>query len=174
MLMYASGMRPGEIIALKWSDIDFDKKQINIYKTIVNKQIGPVKTLSSKRKIDMLPLSELALKEQYKITSNYEFIFISSRKKPFYSHDIINLRFRKVLKANKIQVRKLYNLRHTFASQLIAAGEDITWVSKTLGHKDTQTTLMYYTKFIKKSEDERLEKISKIGANFGANIFDSD
>ena len=173
MLMYASGMRPGEIIALKWSDIDFDKKQINIYKTIVNKQIGPVKTLSSKRKIDMLPLSELALKEQYKITSNYEFIFISSRKKPFYSHDIINLRFRKVLKANKIQVRKLYNLRHTFASQLIAAGEDITWVSKTLGHKDTQTTLMYYTKFIKKSEDERLEKISKIGANFGANIFDS-
>ena len=77
---------------------------------------------------------------------------------------------KKVLKANKIQVRKLYNLRHTFASQLIAAGEDITWVSKTLGHKDTQTTLMYYTKFIKKGEDERLEKISKIGAN----IFDSD
>lgn len=173
MLMYATGIRPGEIIALKWCDIDFLKKQINIYKTIVNKQIGPVKTLSSKRKIDMLPLSEFALKEQYEITSNYEFIFISSRKKPFYSHDIINLRLKKVLKANKIQVRKLYNLRHTFASQLIAAGEDITWVSKTLGHKDTQTTLMYYTKFIKKGEDERLEKISKIGANFGANIFDS-
>ncbi|MDQ1263074.1 MAG: integrase [Campylobacterota bacterium] len=56
-----------------------------------------------------------------------------------------------------MQVRKLYNLRHTFASQLIAAGEDMTWVSKTLGHKDTQTTLFYYTKFIKKGEDERLE-----------------
>lgn len=173
MLMYATGMRPGEIIALKWGDIDFDKKQINIYKTIVNKKIGPVKTLSSKRKIDMLPLAELALKEQYEITNNYEFVFISSQKKPFYSHDIINVRLKKVLKANKIQVRKLYNLRHTFASQLIAVGEDITWVSKTLGHKDTQTTLMYYTKFIKKGEDERLEKISKIGANFGANIFDS-
>lgn len=171
MLMYATGMRPGEIIALNWCDIDFDKKQINIYKTIVNKKIGPVKTHSSKRKIDMLPLAELALKEQYEITSNYEFIFISSEKKPFYSHDIINLRLKKVLEANNIQVRKLYNLRHTFASQLIAAGEDIIWVSKTLGHKDTQTTLMYYTKFIKKSEDERLEKISKIGANFGANIF---
>jgi integrase len=174
MLMYASGMRPGEMIALKWCDIDFDKKQINIYKTIVNGEIGPVKTLSSKRKIDMLPLAELALKEQYEITSNHEFVFISSQKKQFYSHDIINLRLKNVFKANKIQVKKLYNLRHTFASQLIAAGEDITWVSKTLGHKDTQTTLMYYTKFIKKSEDERLEKISKIGANFGANIFDSD
>ncbi|MBE3022164.1 tyrosine-type recombinase/integrase [Campylobacter sp. 7477a] len=102
-----------------------------------------------------------------------DFLNSINTKKPFYSHDIINLRLKKVLKANKIQVRKLYNLRHTFASQLIAAGEDITWVSRTLGHKDTQTTLMYYTKFIKKGEDERLEKISKIGANFGANIFDS-
>ena len=147
---------------MKWSDIDFDKKQINIYKTIVNKKIGPVKTLSSKRKIDMLPLAELALQEQYEITSNYEFIFISSQKKPFYSHDIINLRLKKVLKANKIQVRKLYNLRHTFASQLIAAGEDITWVSKTLGHKDTQTTLMYYAKFIKKAKTKDLKKYPKL------------
>ena len=57
---------------------------------------------------------------------NYEFVFISSQKKPFYSHDIINLRLKKILKVNTIQVRKLYNLRHTFASQLIAAGEDIT------------------------------------------------
>jgi len=60
---------------------------------------------------------------------------------------IHSLSISKVLKANNIQVRKLYNLRHTFASQLIAVGEDITWVSRTLGHKDTQTTLMYYTKF---------------------------
>ncbi|MBD3797255.1 MAG: hypothetical protein IE887_05870, partial [Campylobacterales bacterium] len=57
--------------------------------------------------------------------------YFTPPKKPFYSHDIINLRLKKVLKANKIQVRKLYNLKHTFASQLIAAGEDITWVSRT-------------------------------------------
>lgn len=69
------------------------------------------------------------------------------------------------MKINNIQVRKLYNLRHTFTSQLIAAGEDITWVSKILGHKNTQTTLLYYTKFIKKGDEERLEQISKIGAN---------
>lgn len=92
-------------------------------------------------------------------------IFISSHNKPFYSYDIINLRLKQVLKINNIQVRKLYNLRHTFVSQLIAAGEDITWVSKILGYKNTQTTLMYYTKFIKKGEEERLEQISKIGAN---------
>ena len=71
-----------------------------------------------------------------------------------------------------IQVRKLYNLRHIFASQLISKGEDITWVSKTLGHESVQTTLKYYTKYIIKEEDARIENISKIGANFGANILE--
>ena len=56
-------------------------------------------------------------------------------------------------------------MRHTFASQLISKGEDITWVSKTLGHESVQTTLKYYTKYIIKEEDARIENISKIGAN---------
>ena len=117
----------------------------NIYKTIVNGEIGPVKTQFSKRKIDMLPLAELALKEQYAITSNYEFIFISSQKKPFYSHDIINLRLKKVLKANKIQVRKLYNLRHTFASQLITTGKNmriVIQISRNRGKSNADTSLL--------------------------------
>jgi len=53
--------------------------------------------------------------------------------------------------------RKLYNLRHTFASQLISKGEDITWVSKTLGHESVQTTLKYYTKYIKKKKMQELK-----------------
>jgi len=89
----------------------------------------------------------------------------------FYSHDIINLHFRKLLELSNIEIRKLYNLRHTFASQLVSSGEDIVWISRTLGHKDVSITLKYYTKFIKEDEETRLKKIAKIGANFGANIF---
>ena len=63
-------------------------------------------------------------------------------------------------------------MRHTFASLLISKGEDITCVSKTLGHESIQTTLKYYTKYIIKEEDARIENISKIGANFGANILE--
>ena len=172
MLMFSSGIRPGEIIALLWKDIDFDKKQISIYKTIVNSHKGPVKTLAIKRKIDMLPMAEFALKKQFELTGYQEIVFLSSFHKQFYSHDIIGVHFKKVLKKVNIQVRKLYNLRHTFASLLISKGEDITWVSKTLGHESVQTTLKYYTKYIIKEEDARIENISKIGANFGANILE--
>jgi integrase len=171
LFMYSTGMRPGEIIALKWSDINFEKKQININKKIALGDVGLPKTASSVRKIDMLPSSEHALKEQQSLTKDYDYIFLNQSKKPFYSHDIINLRFKSVLEKNNIQVRALYNLRHTFASQLISNGEDIVWVSKMLGHADVSITLKYYTKFIKEDEETRLKKIAKIGANFGAIFF---
>jgi len=170
LLMYSTGIRPGEIIALKWEDIDFDRKQIDVHKTIVHGTIGHPKTPSSVRKVDMLPTTEKALKLQYKFTKDYEYIFINASKKHFYSHDIINLKFKKVLMLSAVESRSLYNLRHSFASQLISDGEDIVWVSRTLGHLDVSITLKYYTKFIKEDEETRLKKISKIGANFGANF----
>ncbi len=61
-----------------------------------------------------------------------------------------------------IKERKLYNLRHTFASMMISQGQNILWVSRMLGHKDISITLKVYTKFIKENDDERLNNLSKI------------
>lgn len=170
LLMFSSGIRPGEIIALNWSDIDFEKKQIDIYKTIVNGKVGDPKTQASVRKVDMLPLAEIALMEQYKLTKNSKYVFVSAFNKEFYSHDIINKKFKELLEINGIKFRTLYNLRHTFASQLISQGADIVWVSKMLGHKDVSMTLQVYTKFIKEDEAVRLDKIKEMGTKIGTNI----
>ena len=53
-------------------------------------------------------------------------------------------------------------MRHTFASQLISKGADITWVSKMPGHKNVSITLMVYTKFIQEDDEIRLKKIAQI------------
>jgi len=119
----------------------------------------------------LLPIAEQALLEQMKLTVDATYIFLNQSNEPFYGHDIIGKRFREIIKQSGVKERPLYNLRHTFASQLVSLGEDLNWISKTLGHKDPQTTLMYYSKPIKEDENIRLEKINKIGANFGANIF---
>lgn len=171
LLMFSSGIRPGEIIALTWKDIDFEKKQILINKTITNGKVGLPKTVSSVRKIDMLPLAELALNEQLKLSKNYKYVFINSKGEHIYSHSVIGRKFKELVEKLAINYRPLYNLRHTFASHLISQGEDIIWVSKTLGHIDISITMKHYTKFIKEDEETRLNKIKKIGANFGANIF---
>ena len=91
-------------------------------------------------------MAQKALESQYELTKENPYIFINTSKRHFYSHDIINLHFKKLLKLNGIEIRTLYNLRHTFASQLISNGADIVWVSKMLGHKDVSITLKIYTR----------------------------
>ena len=91
--MYSTGIRPGEIISLTWKDINYDKKQISVYKTMVGGKLGDTKTYSSNRKVDMLPVAQKALESQYKLTKDSQFIFMTRFNKPFYSHDIINTNF---------------------------------------------------------------------------------
>lgn len=61
-----------------------------------------------------------------------------------------------------IKERRIYNLRHTFASIMITQGQNILWVSKMLGHKDVSITLKIYTKYIKESDDDRIKYLSNI------------
>lgn len=167
LFMYGCGMRPGEIVALQWSDIDFERKTINVTKTRLRNEDGRTKTKASTRYIDLLPIAENALRAQYELTKEYEHIFISSHKKQFYSHDVISVNFQRILKKTGIKARPLYNIRHTFASQLISKGADIVWVSKMLGHKDVSITLKIYTKFIEESDEIRFKKIEKMGTLMG-------
>jgi len=165
--MYATGARPGEIIALQWDDVDFERKIIKIYKTRMRDKEGDTKTLASTREVDLLPQAEEALNDQKLITGEEGYIFVNSSKNPFYSHDIIGVNFQKLLTKCGVQARVLYNLRHTFASQLISKGADIVWVSKMLGHKDVSITLKVYTKFIEEDDEKRFKKIEKMGTILG-------
>ena len=97
VIMVYTGMRPGEIISLIWNDIDFDKKRIAVDKTTVNGKVGDVKTESSVRYVDIIPVLEDELKNLYKETGNNKYLLLSSINKPFYSHDIIAKRFKELL-----------------------------------------------------------------------------
>lgn len=165
-LMSNTGMRPGEIIALTWKDIDFDNRSINVNKTTVNGKVGLPKTASSVRVIDMIQGAYEALEAQYQLNGNMEYVFTNSSNNRFYSHDIINLNLRKRLNTLKIEVRPLYQLRHSFASRMIKSGIDITWVSAMLGHKDSSITLQVYTKYIHEDNKTRLNNLDKINQKF--------
>jgi integrase len=165
-----TGIRPGELISLTWNDIDFQKKRIAVDKTTFQGKVGDVKTQSSVRYIDILPPLEIKLKELKEMTGSYDFLLLNQSKKPFYSHDVLNLRFKKLLKQIGIKERNIYNLRHTFASHMISnieKGVDILWVSKMLGHKDVSITLKVYAKFIKEDDNTRITKLKKLGEFIG-------
>ncbi len=155
---FFTSTRPGEMIALTWKDIDFEKNLIYINKnrqSVPNpetgkNEIGPTKT-GLHRSVTMLPIVKVALEEQHKITGKKKgFVFLTIHGEPYMDTDGLRKRqWAKLLKKCSIDDRTFYQTRHTFASIFLSKGEDLTWISKImLGHTQIETTLRYYAKYI--------------------------
>jgi len=158
-IMAFSGVRPGELVALKWSDIDFENETFKVLRTRMRGEFGPTKTKSSKRTVEMIAGVKNYFLSQFQLTGDnpYDMVFLNSSREPFYSHDTIALQFKNILDEN--DVRYLYQLRHTFASLMLANDEDIAWLSKMMGHKNPNITLMVYASAYKLSKDKKKRKI---------------
>lgn len=157
-IMAFSGVRPGELVSLKWKDVDFDNETFKVLRTRIRGDFGPTKTRSSKRVVEMMPSVKEYFLKQYELTGGNELdmVFLSAFHKPFYSHDTIAKQFKDLLGDG--DKRYLYQLRHTFASLMISNGEEITWVSQMMGHKSADITLRVYTKAYKVLKDKNLRK----------------
>ncbi len=152
-MAFLTGMRTGEQLALTWEDIDFNEKKIVINKSL--NELGQITTPKNKpsiREIDLLEPVEKILKElQASEPEGKKFVFIGMPKRS----TMFQRAFRALLKALNLKDRKLYTTRHTFASLMLSQGEEAMWVSKTLGHKDLNTTYKTYSHYIPKQEKER-------------------
>jgi len=155
--LFFTGMRTGELWGLKWSDLNFQSDTIHIQRAIRHGTISSTKTNSSNRIIEMLPIVKEALMRQKTFTYREDsFVFLNRDKKHFSSAASVSLGYwKRTLKFCKLDYRVLYQTRHTFASMMISQGEDIVWVSKTLGHASVKITLDIYTKFIPHERRER-------------------
>ena len=163
-----TGMRPSEILALNWTDIDFENKRIAVFKSLLDGEINKTKTVSSTRYVDLLPNLETKLLQWKKECNSKTILFPNKYGERFYSHAGVSKTFKEKLQKNNIKYRYLYQLRHTFASRYISRlsdGVNILWVSRMLGHKDVSVTLNTYTKFIVEDQEKRflnLEKMAQI------------
>ncbi|WP_367684367.1 tyrosine-type recombinase/integrase [Helicobacter pylori] len=153
MVAFFTGLRTGEQLALLWEDIDFTKKTITINKSLNELgQITSPKNKPSIREVDLLePVGKILKQLKESEPANKKFVFIDMPKRS----SIFQRHFKKLLRALKLKDRKLYTTRHTFASLMLSQGEEAMWVSKTLGHKDLNTTYKTYSHYIPKQDKER-------------------
>ncbi len=153
MVAFFTGLRTGEQLALTWGDIDFNEKKIVINKSL--NELGSITTPKNKpsiREIDLLePVAKILKELQASEPENKKFVFISMPKRT----TMFQRAFRSLLRALNLKDRKLYTTRHTFASLMLSQGEEAMWVSKTLGHKDLNTTYKAYSHYIPKQDKER-------------------
>ena len=144
-----SGLRKGEILALKWEDIDFDEDIIYVTKSVAHNGDKPFikapKTEAGRRIVPLLyPLKERLIKDRKKAT---DYIISDTGESP-----LTKRRFETLYSHYKHDVgitATAHQLRHSFATVAIENGVDIKSVSEILGHKQISTTLDIYTDFRK-------------------------
>lgn len=173
-LMSYTGLRQGEALALKWSDIDFENKKITVNKTaarVKEKQtLQTPKTKNSKRVISIDPTTLSILKswkkDQIKIyfkngkhfEGDDNFIFTNQRADWVHIHNFIPY-FKRFVTDHKLKPITPHGLRHTHASLLFSAGVEPKNISDRLGHSTVQITLDLYTHITEEQRSDTVEKL---------------
>lgn len=133
-LIYACGLRRGEILNLKVKDIDSKRGVLNI--------------LNSKGKKDrIIPISEKLinmLREYYKLYRPKEWLFEGQKEGMKYSEKSLQSVLKKALEKARISKPvTLHWLRHSYATHLLESGTDLRFIQELLGHKSSKTTEIY-------------------------------
>jgi integrase len=146
-----TGLRPSELIALEWRDIDWVNGLVRVKRAVVEKQEKCTKTEAGERDVMLLPPAFEALQAQ-KIYTYLEGkrIFHNPRTgQPWETHaQIRKTCWKYILKKAGIRYRNPYQTRHTYASMMLSAGENMLWLARQMGHRDTEMIIKTYAKWI--------------------------
>jgi integrase len=156
MLAVFSGARQGELLGLKWSDVDWENSQIHIQRTFNNGRLFTPKTHSSKRKIDLGPTVIKKLKK-WRLAcpkNNLDLIFPNEAGNHINNKNMLRRHYRPALKAAGFPPLRFHDLRHTYASLLIEQGENIKYIQAQLGHSSPTVTLNVYAHLMKDRNPE--------------------
>ena len=158
MILFFSGMRVGELLALSKKDFNFKENTINISKSKIKitGEISSPKTVDSIRVIDMPPLIMQEVKQYLKkLTVVHNPIFDTN-------HSSLWQALKKYSKIAGLKQIKIHDLRHSHASHLMYLGLPVTTISRRLGHKSPKITLDIYSHMYADSGKETAEMLNNI------------
>jgi integrase len=158
LLAIATGMRRGEVLGLRWQDVDLDAGMIQVRQQVSSTTgrlaFADPKTKKAKRPIDLPPPAVEALR-QHKGTQaahrlqfgpayeNNDLVVAKADGKPWHPDALTNT-FREFLIANDLPRVRFHDLRHGHATQLISRGTDLKTVSERMGHSGIAITADLY------------------------------
>jgi integrase len=156
-----TGLRAGELLALKWSDVNITQCKMRIHATIVNPQYtnlagyqDSAKSKSSNRTIPLTPKA-LTILKRLKESSTTEWVFEKYNERMSYQQ--LTYQTKKLCKEARVKYLGEHVFRHTFATNCYYKGCDVKRLSKLLGHSDVTITYNIYVHlFGDELEDMRL------------------
>lgn len=146
-LELATGLRRGELLGLKWEDIDLERGDLRVRRQVsrINGEVveGPLKTKNAYRTLPLAEDTVGVLKEQRKKVGNSPWVFPSPNGGPISPDSVLHMLHRVLKRAGLPKVR-FHDLRHTFATLALQNGVDVKTVSGMLGHFSAGFTLDTY------------------------------
>ncbi|SFK52904.1 Site-specific recombinase XerD [Lachnospiraceae bacterium KH1T2] len=167
-----TGLRTGELIGLKWSDIDFEKRALKISRSMEYRhstkewRVGPPKSKSGYRVIPLTDEAIRILKDQKLKNSTIkvipmewrEFVFLCRKGTPI-KNSTYDTGLYKICEKASIKPFAMHILRHTFATRCIEAGMKPKTLQKILGHSNIGITMNLY---VTTTEDEKQKEIELV------------
>lgn len=151
MLAAMTGARQGELLGLKWSDVDLANGLITIRRTFTKGRFFEPKTQKSRRKVDLGPAMRAELiKWRMKClkTKAEDLVFPNRAGKPMNYSNMVRRHFHGALNAAGLPRVKFHSLRHSYASIQLQAGQNVKYVQAQLGHAAASMTLDVYAHYL--------------------------
>ncbi|MDD3224727.1 MAG: tyrosine-type recombinase/integrase [Clostridium sp.] len=185
LLALGTGLRQGELLGLKWSDIDFDKKVLKVQRSIKEvyfisengtRELKTIeqspKTKNSIRTVpipsSLIPILNKQTTQQkldkLKVGSSYtksDYVFTTQLGTTINAQNLTKS-YKRILEKAKIPYKKFHSLRHTYATKLFEKNVPIKTVQMLLGHSDISTTSNIYTHVMPEKKIDAVEKLNDL------------
>jgi integrase len=141
-----TGLRQGELLGLRWRDVDWTAQRIRVRRNFVRGEFGSPKSKRSTRSVPLTrrvaaELERLSQDSPYKGDDDLVFAHPLTGK-PIDRSKLLK-RFKAALKRAEVRPVRFHDLRHTFGTRMAAAGIPMRTLQEFMGHRDFKTTLIY-------------------------------
>lgn len=153
LFAFWSGLRTGELIALRWCDVDWDNSRICVRLAWSKKSFTPTKGKRA-RWVELTEPAKQALLAQKAITGDAgRWVFHNPKiADRWQNSERVRQHWIAALAKAGVRYRKPYQTRHTFASLMVSAGEIPEWVADQMGHLDTRMVTEVYAKWLRRPD----------------------
>ncbi len=174
-----TGMRQGELLALRWMDVDWPARRVRVRRNYVRGEYGTPKSKRSTRSVPLADVLGGQLDQLHQVTAyqaDADLVFAHPHTGHPVDRSRLSKRYKAALRRAGVRDVRFHDLRHTFGTRMAAAGVPMRTLQEWMGHRDFKTTLIYADYMPGAGEADLVDAAfaPALGHNLGHNLSETD